>query len=153
MLATEMGIWYTLDIGQDPVEWVKAGNFPNVRVDMLSARISDNHILAGTHGRGLFLSPGGGHLGERKAVSPEGYFRVYPNPAAELIHLDIPENINGEHILKIFDMEGRMLRQERIGTGNHNRIHLVSVQDMAQGVYVIRLEAGDRHYSQTFIKK
>jgi hypothetical protein len=153
MLATELGIWYTLDIGQDMVEWLKAGNFPNVRVDMLSSRASDNHILAGTHGRGLFLSSGAGALGEKSSLSPEGYFHVYPNPATELIHLDIPESINGEHSLKFYDMEGRMIRQERIETGNINRTHQVSVQDMAPGIYVIRLEVRDRYYSQTFIKK
>ncbi len=48
MLATEMGIWYTLDITADPVTWVQAGDdFPNVRVDMLRSRKSDGPRLAG----------------------------------------------------------------------------------------------------------
>jgi len=153
MLATELGIWYTLDIGNDPVEWVQAGNFPNVRVDMLSSRKSDGHILAATHGRGLFLSSGGMALSSPAPVSPEGNISVYPNPASDYINIEIRSGKKSQWTLGVFDADGRLVRQERpVNMGKDLSYHM-TLEGLAPGVYVIRAEAEDRYYSQTFIKR
>ncbi|WP_299457697.1 PKD domain-containing protein [uncultured Microscilla sp.] len=55
MLATELGVWFTEEIKGINTTWVASNNgLANVRVDMLQIRDSDNTIIAGTHGRGMF---------------------------------------------------------------------------------------------------
>jgi hypothetical protein len=53
-LATELGLFYTDSLNGDFTSWQLSNGFPNVRTDMLRVRTSDNTIVAGTHGRGLF---------------------------------------------------------------------------------------------------
>jgi len=153
MLATEHGIWYTMDIGRDHVEWVKAGNFPNVRVDMLSARNSDGHILAATHGRGLFLSSGLMSLGSPSSSSPEGNISVYPNPASDFINIEIHSGKSGRWTLAVIDLDGKLHRQENLGNRDTEFLYRMTLDGLAPGVYLIRAEAEDRYYSQTFIKR
>ncbi len=55
MIATEIGVWESNNFLSNDVVWLPSSNgLGNVRVDMLSIRPSDNTVIAGTHGRGLY---------------------------------------------------------------------------------------------------
>jgi hypothetical protein len=57
ILATELGIWTTLNAAASPVVWTPSINgLENVRVDMLQMRASDRLVAAATFGRGIFTS-------------------------------------------------------------------------------------------------
>ncbi len=68
LLATELGVWHTTNLGAGTVSW-SANNegLAHVRVDMLQIRSSDKLVVAATHGRGVFTSDA---------------FTVYPAPDA-----------------------------------------------------------------------
>ncbi|TCJ19310.1 hypothetical protein EPD60_02510 [Flaviaesturariibacter flavus] len=55
-IATEAGIWYTDAVNGASTVWTNDVNFPLVRTDMLKLRISDNTLMAATHGRGVFTA-------------------------------------------------------------------------------------------------
>ena len=56
-LATELGVWSTDDLDGVNTDWAPTNaNLANTRIDMLKTRSSDNLIIAGTHGRGMFSS-------------------------------------------------------------------------------------------------
>lgn len=91
MLATELGIWTTININADPVVWQpNADGMANVRCDMLAIRPADNTVLAATHGRGLFTTefPPDPGIGIPEA-SPKTALRIYPNPATDVINIDL----------------------------------------------------------------
>lgn len=55
LLATELGVWSTDNINGGTTVWGQTSNgMANVRVDMLQYRTSDNTVIAGTHGRGMY---------------------------------------------------------------------------------------------------
>ena len=57
LLATEVGVWRTLDFSSASPDWQPANTgLANVRTDMLQVRASDRLVIAATHGRGLFSS-------------------------------------------------------------------------------------------------
>jgi trimeric autotransporter adhesin len=56
IIATETGVWYTTNLNSASTVWEPETTFPNVRVDMLQYRASDNLLAASTHGRGLFTT-------------------------------------------------------------------------------------------------
>lgn len=56
LLATELGVWSTKNLGASS-DWDPTnGGLANVRVDMLQWRTSDKTIVAGTFGRGLYTT-------------------------------------------------------------------------------------------------
>lgn len=57
MLATEVGVWTTDDLGATSVDWEPSNNgLANVRCDMLQIRASDNEVAIATHARGVFTT-------------------------------------------------------------------------------------------------
>ena len=57
LLGTELGVWTTSVINGASTVWIPNNSgLANVRTDMLKYRISDNTVLAATHGRGLFTT-------------------------------------------------------------------------------------------------
>lgn len=57
VLATELGIWGTDLLAGTVTSWQPASDgLGNTRIDMLQIRESDNLLVAGTHGRGMYTS-------------------------------------------------------------------------------------------------
>lgn len=54
LLATEAGVYYTLNVNGSSTQWLPSAGFPLVRTDMFRVRTSDNTIVAATYGRGLW---------------------------------------------------------------------------------------------------
>jgi hypothetical protein len=55
-LATEAGVYSTDLVNGANTVWTADINFPTVRTDALQLRLSDNTMVAATHGRGLFTA-------------------------------------------------------------------------------------------------
>ncbi|GAA4733759.1 hypothetical protein GCM10023229_09810 [Flavisolibacter ginsenosidimutans] len=55
-LATEAGVYSTDAVNGSSTVWNADINFPTVRTDVLKMRLSDNTVVAATHGRGLFTA-------------------------------------------------------------------------------------------------
>ena len=80
IVATEIGVWACDDLYQEEANWYPTPDgFANVRVDMLRLRKSDNTVLAGTHGRGLYtaiyndMSPDAGVLSINSPQADQDY--------------------------------------------------------------------------------
>ncbi|MBK7433384.1 MAG: T9SS type A sorting domain-containing protein [Chitinophagaceae bacterium] len=56
IIATEAGVYLTLDINAGSTAWIPSPTFPTVRTDMLQYRPSDGMVAAATHGR-LWTQP------------------------------------------------------------------------------------------------
>lgn len=57
LLATELGVWSTSDITAANPQWAPTNTaLAHVRCDMLKFRPSDNTLVVGTHGRGIFTT-------------------------------------------------------------------------------------------------
>lgn len=55
LLATDLGVWSTTDITASNPDWKETNEtLAKVRCDMLKYRASDNTLIVGTHGRGIF---------------------------------------------------------------------------------------------------
>jgi photosystem II stability/assembly factor-like uncharacterized protein len=56
MLATELGVWTAAASAGTSTTWTQSAGLPNVRVDMIDYRSSDQTVIAATHGRGVFTT-------------------------------------------------------------------------------------------------
>ncbi|MEO7044729.1 MAG: sialidase family protein, partial [Ferruginibacter sp.] len=56
VIATEMGVYETININGISTTWTRDASFPIVRADMIKYRKSDGTIAAATHGRGLWTA-------------------------------------------------------------------------------------------------
>ncbi|MBO4402382.1 MAG: S8 family peptidase, partial [Bacteroidales bacterium] len=67
----------------------------------------------------------------------ENKYRAYPNPTADICHVSCVNN--GEQVsAQLYDLQGRMLRSYQWGQG----VQSISLQDLPQGMYLLRLFDG-----------
>jgi len=74
IIATEAGVWHTELLNGDSTKWIPPAfeiGTPLVRTDMLQYRLSDNVVLAGTHGRGMWTTADFGGKAIAAFTSPD----------------------------------------------------------------------------------
>lgn len=149
LIATELGVWETNELGTNDVEWEPSvDGMPAVRVDMLKVRPSDNGLLAATHGRGLF---DGTYPLDKLIVGNENISEVsttvYPNPTSGEITVRGSESINS---ILLMDMQGRKILEER-AVGQSNRSINLNNYNVPRGQYLIIVETAGEKYSEKII--
>ncbi len=84
---------------------------------------------------------------EQEAFSIEG------NPFSNSLQINIKLEYQGEAMLQLTDMNGKIVRQSKIQLYCRASRFLMQTHDLAPGAYVCTLTAGEEKYSETVIKK
>ncbi len=152
LLATETGVWATNTLGEEETEWAPAvDGLANVRVDMLQLRHADNTVLAATHGRGLFtceynldIYTG---LNESELVSE---IKLFPNPATDIVNIQINSNLYNSFDIQIFDVTGRLIKE----ASSKQKTYSLDVSAFNSGTYFAVINSGSTTIAkQSFIVK
>lgn len=73
---------------------------------------------------------------------------LFPNPTADFLYLQLPKGIAGPIALRLFDVQGRLLRHETIDTGQR-----VNVEGLPSGSYLIKVMIDEVLYMGKFVKE
>ncbi|HOS73072.1 MAG TPA: T9SS type A sorting domain-containing protein, partial [Bacteroidales bacterium] len=71
---------------------------------------------------------------------------VYPNPANDIVNVQLSSEMAGKAIISLFDMQGRRIREENY-TGN---LMIIDVKPLPAGIYKV-VVSGDINLSQTLV--
>jgi hypothetical protein len=139
LLATEIGVWSTTDLGLNDVTWYPdAEGMANVRVDMLQFRESDNTVLAATHGRGFFTAnyPVDPFVSVPENFATDDIFEIYPNPCTGIINLKLNDFTSDKASLQIHDLAGRIVFEDVITSANQS----FDLTGLPKGNYILRAQ-------------
>ncbi len=135
--------WYPLAVSdQVPVFWgqivycVKYGNQEIVRFSTWGQGFWDFEINSTT------TAIEANHL-------TETHMEIYPNPAAEFIHVNFAGQISRDALLSIYDYSGRLVQSKKVTSGNET----IDLFHYAPGVYVVTITNGEKQLRKTFVKK
>lgn len=78
--------------------------------------------------------------------------RVYPNPAREQLHIELPAWSEQSVTLRLLNAQGQLLRsEERLVTGPSTQLE--ELGSLPAGLYLLQLEAGGRRYFARFVRE
>ena len=85
-------------------------------------------------------------------ISNKDDFRVYPNPATNILNI-VQNNITGQNEISLIitDISGRAVLKEKLNSIGNGR-YQVNISDLQNGIYFIHLEYQERTFSLRFIK-
>jgi Secretion system C-terminal sorting domain len=85
----------------------------------------------------------------------ESYFdvNVSPNPTNDNIILDVSAAVSSLAKLQIIAVDGRVIRSMPIPVHNDRNQYKIDVQDLSQGIYILKLESGKRIFTTKLVKK
>ena len=87
-----------------------------------------------------------------KAQSAEWLAELYPNPVKTNLYIRLNSPLAGNCNLQMFDASGRQLLRHTFSLLPGRNTLPLRVEGLAQGVYLIRLDAGGRHQEIRFMK-
>jgi len=77
--------------------------------------------------------------------------RVYPNPARNLVYINLGSTTEEEAVLRLLDINGRVVRNEKMPAGH--QIYQLNIQDLIQGMYILQwIESGQIRAIEKIVK-
>ncbi|MBT8310710.1 MAG: T9SS type A sorting domain-containing protein, partial [Flavobacteriaceae bacterium] len=116
-------------------------------ISSLRYRPSDNKLLIGTHGNGMFMATVNETLSV-ESVDGKGILKLYPNPASTVINFNLESAIDRANYA-IYDLMGRSV-QKGVLSVTESRIN---VEGLNSGVYLVELFSGNMKSTGKFVKE
>ncbi|WP_185816783.1 GEVED domain-containing protein [Hymenobacter metallilatus] len=90
----------------------------------------------------------GGTARQGGATAEAAGYRLYPNPATDVLNIEVPASIDNKAVsVTVYDVRGAEMKQVRFD-GN-----LLNVGSLAKGVYTLRIADGQQVTHQRFVKE
>lgn len=80
---------------------------------------------------------------------PESLIRFYPNPASDVLHIELPDS-QKEIVIRFHDINGRKVFYQKINAQNSGLS--VNISELSNGVYFVELISGNRLKTLKFVK-
>ena len=145
LLATELGIWYRESI--NPTTWKPAKNFPNVRIDMLKIRESDNTVLVASHGLGMFWGKWEKEIVGTGNIALNNDIKVFPNPSNGIFYIKSIDNNAIDGHFTIYNAKGNKILKNKLNTNG-----IIDLSSQTGGVYFLEYSKGGIKYIKRLIK-
>lgn len=77
---------------------------------------------------------------------------VHPNPAREMISLQLPGGASGRYAISIINMNGKTVLQKKGSKANEAYTEKINIKDLPKGMYLVNVFLEDKKMSSSFIK-
>jgi hypothetical protein len=89
----------------------------------------------------------------REGAWQTGIGQVYPNPVSSMLNLDLTFAENGNYLVQITDLRGKVILQKSLEAQKGYLREAINVSDLASGAYFVRLnDLGGRQFTTRFVK-
>lgn len=116
-----------------------------------------NHgkVYAATHGRGFYscdkwVSIEDKHYDKTKYIAG---VKFYPNPVVNSATVEFDLTNTVDISANIYDINGRMINKMELGKLNGKQTITINTSDLATGMYILQVKAGNETNTTKFIKK
>jgi hypothetical protein len=87
-------------------------------------------------------------------LGENGSFKVYPNPFADVINLQINANVSDKMIIEVTNLQGKQVfNRELIIYIGESRVELFELNQLSSGVYNLTVTLGNTSSTQKIVKK
>jgi photosystem II stability/assembly factor-like uncharacterized protein len=148
-VGTDLGVFY-LPNGAD--EWLPLETgFPNVIVSELKINTEEEQLIAASFGAGLWTYSLKSFVGEDEIEHAE--INIYPNPAADVLTIDLAKNNEENLNITVVDMMGRkVLSSEFLVSSSENPKLSLDVSKLLSGQYFVIIQGENTYVSREFLK-
>ena len=130
-----IGLFYRKDVSQD---WQWLNKATKITNGVKTGYLELDSLMLGEYTFGNVADTSALFISEQKVVTEQ--IKVYPNPAKQLLTVDILTKNNLEYTLQVFTMEGKLLLSKMI-TGSQNR---VDISVLSKGSYLLEIKNSGR---------
>ena len=146
-VGTARGLYSSTDPTSKDWEMEGADDIGLALISGLVYRPSDNKLLIGTHGNGMFETTVEGTLSTNSFNKDKVQLSFYPNPAQKELNiqsntLDLSKNV----MFSISDINGKIVKKGALKSKN------INIENLNSGVYLVNLTVEGKKQGFKFIK-
>ena len=83
-------------------------------------------------------------------IKSENFISIYPNPAHDMIKIDVPQTINTKNaLLTIYDTQGKKFMQQSFSQEKS----AINISKLTKGIYFIKLRTNENTFVDMFVKE
>ena len=91
---------------------------------------------------------------ERQSDSASAQVLIYPNPVETTLNVKFTDvNTNGQVLLRIFDMKGRLVMGQQVEVSGGDQVATFNVSRLAAGTYALQVIVGTKQTYQLIVKQ
>jgi hypothetical protein len=80
-------------------------------------------------------------------------FNIYPNPADQVVYIQLKDNINISFMLTLTDLVGKKVAEKQIRLDQGNKTTSIDVSDLQNGIYMLRISDNENIFTRKLIVK
>lgn len=130
-----IGLFYRKDVSQD---WQWLNKATKITNGVKTGYLELDSLMLGEYTFGNVADTSSLDIAEQKVAT--GQIKVYPNPAKQVLTVDILTKSNLEYTLEVFTLEGKLLLKKMI-TGPQNKI---DISVLSKGGYLLEIKNSGR---------
>ncbi len=148
-LATELGVY--VKKGDDNWEKLSDNSLPNVIVNDIDINYFENALVAATYGRGLWKIDIAVPTGNSDFIAKQNELKIYPNPATDIIHIEIPSFSHGSRLKYIiYNVVGGLEKEGYLIKTKSS----INISNLSTGNYMVKIIDDDNGYNaRLFVKQ
>ena len=118
-------------------------NFPNSNL----GTITENYTYA------CLIRPEGWGVEENEAVNPMTATRVYPNPATDVLNIEVNASQASEMSISVYNIMGQNVMNQNVNITTGMNTRTISTAELNSGIYFVTVKANGFENTMKFIVK
>ena len=118
-------------------------NFPNSNM----GTITENYVYA------CLIRPEGWGIEENEAVNPMTATRVYPNPATDVLNIEVNASQASEMSISVYNIMGQNVMNQNVNITTGMNTRTISTAELNSGIYFVTVKANGFENTMKFIVK
>jgi hypothetical protein len=146
----DYGVFYSTDDGNTWTQYDQGFPDATMAFDLLVSP-SDRYLYCFSHGRGIFKRDLSDIPTGLPAISKDyALVKVFPNPAANELHINTGGNTNDKCVANLYDMSGKQVQSAEF----EGATSILNVSNLATGTYILNVSKnGSNFATQKFVKE
>ncbi len=121
--------------------------------------ISDSHpnsnmgVLTENYQYACLIRPEGLGINENEAINPVTTARVYPNPATDMLNIEVNASQASEMSINVYNIMGQNVMSQNVNITTGMNLRPINVSELNSGIYFVTVKANGFENTMKFIVK
>ena len=99
------------------------------------------------------IRPEGMGINEQEAINPMTSTRVYPNPASDVLNIEVNASQASEMSISVYNIMGQNVMNQNVNVTTGMNTRNINISELNSGIYFVTVKANGFENTMKFIVK
>lgn len=114
---------------------------------------SNGGVLTENYNYACMIRPEGMGINEQEAINPMTSTRVYPNPASDVLNIEVNASQASEMSISVYNIMGQNVMNQNVNVTTGMNTRNINISELNSGIYFVTVKANGFENTMKFIVK